>query len=250
MPTKRPDQLPDGEDFDFEDILMVEKDPETSERKLYKSTLREFMDAALKIDPERMGSNAIVGMQSKFEWLIEQMEKIEASSLIDVDSYKDFDSPTKELEESYTTPTPTPTPSITPTISATPADPNQPQPSPSVTPTPTSTPQSLTKELEVELNDFHVQILELPPQFLPEVHQYSTWRIKPGQDTDNVYTIFSGFFPNSFQPSVLKERLLTLKKISETQLKIETALIDDFGQIFSIQGLKNGSTIKFTIILS
>ena len=129
MPTKRPDQLPEGEDFDFDDILMVEKDPDSPDRKLYKTTLRELMEAALKIDSERMGSNAIVGTQSQFDWLIEQMNKIQESNITNVDSYENYDSPTKELEESYVTPTPTPTPSITPTVSATPADPNQPKPS-------------------------------------------------------------------------------------------------------------------------
>ena len=43
MPTKRPDQLPDipeDDDINFEDILMVEKSPDTNLRKLYKAKLR------------------------------------------------------------------------------------------------------------------------------------------------------------------------------------------------------------------
>ena len=84
MPVKRPDQLPEGEDFNFEDILMVEKSPDSNERKLYKTKLREFMESALKMDPERIGSNAVLGLQSKFEWLIEQMDKISQSPVLDI----------------------------------------------------------------------------------------------------------------------------------------------------------------------
>jgi len=37
MPTKRPDQLPEEDDFSFEDILMVEKFPDSEQRRLYKT---------------------------------------------------------------------------------------------------------------------------------------------------------------------------------------------------------------------
>ena len=71
--TTKPVEEIEGEDFDFDDILMVEKDANSENRKLYKTQLRELMRSALKMDPERMGSNAVLGMQSKFDWLIEQM---------------------------------------------------------------------------------------------------------------------------------------------------------------------------------
>jgi len=60
MPTKRPDQLPEEDDFSFEDILMVEKFPDSEQRRLYKTKLRNFIESALKFDSERAGSNAIL----------------------------------------------------------------------------------------------------------------------------------------------------------------------------------------------
>ena len=80
------------------------------------------------MDPERMGTNAILGMQSKFDWLISQMEKIIDSPLFELEPYSEYNSPSKEQEAPYISPTPTPTPSITPTAT--------PQVTPSSTPIP------------------------------------------------------------------------------------------------------------------
>lgn len=252
MPTKRPDQLPEGEDFDFDDILMVEKDPDSPDRKLYKTTLRELMEAALKIDPQRMGNNAIVGTQSEFEWLIEQMKKLSDSPILNVNDYSEFDSPTKELEKSYITPTPTPTPSITPTVSATPDFGGEPQPSPSVTPTvtPSASWKPASKTVTLRVEDFRSAIFEIPPSYLPEIHGYNNWNLKNGEDTDNIYFLFSGFFPKSFTPSPMNEKLLTLRKLNETEIKLEVVLLDDFGRVQDIQGLKNNSSIEIDIIYS
>jgi len=256
MPTKRPDQLPEGEDFDFDDILMVEKNPESGSRQLLKAKMRDFMISALKTDPQRMGSNAILGMQSKFDWLIAQMDKITQSPILNLDNYDNFDSPSKDEEKVYITPTPTPTitPSITP--SSTPLDPNQPKPSPTPTPTPTSTPKPTTKEFEIEIKGSKGQILNLPFEYLPSTHGYSDWRIKNGTETDNIYIIYNGYFPNEFKPSGVKERLSILNKISNDRLSIETVILgpnDDFldteGFIRSTQGLIDGSTLKFSIVL-
>lgn len=254
MPTKRPDQLPEGEDFDFDDILMVEKDPDSSDRKLYKTTLRELMAAALKIDPQRMGSNAIVGTQSEFEWLIEQMKKIQASNITNVDSYDDFDSPTKELEESYVTPTPTPTPSITVTPITTSLPPTTPNP----TPTPSATPRAATKTFTLTIEGPQSQVLKLPIEYSPDVHGYSDWKIEPGQDTDNVYLVFNGYFPDSFQPSGVGEKLSVLKKYSQKEIFIQTAIPGSTTEFFgtsvegpsrSTQGLIEPSKITFRITL-
>jgi hypothetical protein len=256
MPTKRPDQLPEGEDFDFEDILMIEKNPNSGSRQLLKAEMRDFMISALKTDPQRMGSNAILGLQSKFDWLIAQMDKITESSILNIDNYDDFESPSKNEEGNYITPTPTPTttPSITP--SSTPLDPNQPKPSPTPTPTPTQTPKPLTKELQLEIQGSKGQILNLPFEYLPSTHGYSDWRIKNGTETDNIYIIYNGYFPSEFIPSGAGERLSTLNKISKNRLSIETVIIgptEDFleteGLVRSTQGLIDGSTLRLSIIL-
>lgn len=252
MPTKRPDQLPEGEDFDFDDILMVEKDPDSPDRKLYKTTLRELMEAALKIDPQRMGSNAIVGTQSEFEWLIEQMKKIQASNITNVDSYDNFDSPTKDLEQSYITPTPTPTPSITVTPIFTSIPPSTPNP----TPTPSSTPRPPTKSFLVTIKGPQPQNLNLPIEYSPKIHGYNDWRIDNGQDTDNVYIVYNGYFPVSFTPTSAGEKLSILRKSSPTQLNIQTVIpgnniefLGIEGPIKSSQGLIEPSEVTFRVTL-
>jgi len=256
MPTKRPDELPEGEDFDFEDILMVEQEPNAENRKLLKAKIRDFMSSALSMDPERMGANAILGMQSKFNWMLEQMEKLSESPLIDIQDYDDYDSPEKDKEQSYVTPTPTPTPSITPTITPTPSvspepiDPSVPRPSPTPTPTPSVSGKPLTLEKKIILEDFYPSKFEIPPEHLPILNGYSEWRIKAGQDSENVYILFSGFFPDNFKPTTLNEQLLTFKKLNDTQMKIETALLDGDDNIVSIAGLRDGSSVEFTIIYS
>lgn len=248
MPTKRPDQLPEGEDFNFDDILMVEKNPDSPDRKLYKTTLRELMEAALKIDPQRMGSNAIVGTQSQFDWLIEQMNKIQSSNITNVDSYDEFDSPTKDLEQSYVTPTPTPTPSITPTPPTTPLPP--------ITPSPSSSPKPPTKSFLITIKGPQPQTVNLPIEYSPQIHGYNDWRIENGQDTDNVYIIYNGFFPESFAPTSAGEKLSILRKASSTQLNIQTVIpgnIIEFlgveGPIKSSQGLIEPSEITFKVTL-
>jgi len=256
MPTKRPDELPEGEDFDFEDILMVEQEPNAENRKLLKAKIRDFMSSALSMDPERMGANAILGMQSKFNWMLEQMEKLSESPLIDIQDYDDYDSPEKDKEQSYVTPTPTPTPSITPTITPTPSvspepiDPSVPRPSPTPTPTPSVSGKPLTKLVTFFVKDFHSAIFEIDPSYLPEVHGYNNWNFVNGQDSDDVYLLFSGYFPKKFNPSLMGEKLLTLRKLNATEIKLEVALLDDFGRVQNIQGLKNNSSLEIDIIYS
>lgn len=264
MPTKRPDELPEGEDFDFEDILMVEQEPNAENRKLLKAKIRDFMSSALSMDPERMGANAILGMQSKFNWMLEQMEKLSESPLIDIQDYDDYDSPEKDKEQSYVTPTPTPTPSITPTITPTPSvspepiDPSVPRPSPTPTPTPSVSGKPLEKELMVEIDGPRTPLFDLPFEFSPFAHGYSNWRIKGGEDTDNVYVIYNGFFPDEFNPSGAQERLSTLRKDANGQLTVYTVIPGEdivflgtatSGPPQSTQGLVRNSNLKFTIVL-
>ena len=265
MPTKRPDELPDfpeDQDLSFEDILMVEKNPNNSLRKLYKSKLRKLIKDGLRMDPERMGTNAILGMQSKFDWLISQMEKIIDSPLFELEPYSEYNSPSKEQEAPYISPTPTPTPSITPTAtpqvtpSSTPIPPGQPRPSPTPTPTPTQTPKAKQIELQVSITGNRPQIVDLPASYLPQNYGYSNWAIKNGSATQNIFSSFSGFRPDSFVSSGAEEKLSALNKVSETQLSIETVLlsepdelIGDEGYILSSQGMIDGSTLIFTILL-
>ena len=252
MPTKRPDQLPEGEDFDFEDILMVEKDADSETRKLYKTKLREFMRSALKMDPQRLGENAILGTQSKFDWVIEQMEQISKSPIMAVEEYGVFESESKQKEQQYVTPTPTPsaTPTPTPSDPTLTKDPNAPQPSVTPTPTPSASSEPLTKVVTFSAQNFHSAIFDIDPAYLPEVHGYKNWNFINGQDTDNVYILFSGYFPKKFSPSLMGEKLLTLRKLNNTQIKLEVVLLNDAGIVQDIQGLKNNSSIEIDIIYS
>ena len=247
MPTKRPDQLPEGEDFDFEDILMVEKFPDSESRKLYKTQLRKLMKSALQMDPQRMGENAILGMQSKFDWVIEQMNKLSDSSIIDLSTYEDFNSDSKDKEKPFITPsvTVTPTPSSTPLL-----DPSIPRPSMTPTPTPTTSSKPLMMEKEITLKGRQNMIVILPELHRPERYGYTDWSIKPGQDNKNTFFNFFGYFPDTFKPSAMSEKLMSFTQIDQKSLRVEVGLFDSAGDLNSTQGLIKGSEIEFTIIYS
>jgi hypothetical protein len=245
MPTKRPDQLPEGEDFNFEDILMVEKFPDSESRQLYKTQLRKLMESALKMDPQRMGENAILGMQSKFDWVIEQMNKLSENNIIDVARYEEFDSASKEQEKPFITPsvTVTPTPSSTPTL-----DPSIPKPSMTPTPTPTTSSKPLTLEKQITLTGPLNTICPLPIEHHPFTNGYNQWKIKAGQDNKETSLFFIGFFPDSYEPTVEFEKLSIFKKVDNKQLQLVTEYLDDLGLTSSQQGLPPSSKITFTII--
>jgi len=207
MPTKRPDQLPEGEDFDFEDILMVEKSPNSDARNLQKTQLRNFMESALKMDPERMGANAILGMQSKFDWLIAQMETLSNTETAGIQKYSDFSSESKNQEFPFITPSPSPTPSITPTPSKTPIPPAV---TPSPTPTPSSTPPPSFLDLQITFLGPKSNIIALPDQFLPEQNNFNTWQLIDGGYNSNLHDNFQGYKPVSFTPSTLNEKLFAI----------------------------------------
>lgn len=245
MPTKRPDQLPEGEDFDFEDILMVEKFPDSESRKLYKTQLRKLMESALQMDPQRMGENAILGMQSKFDWVIEQMNKLSDNNIINVDRYEEFNSPSKEQEKPFITPsvTVTPTPSSTP-----PLDPSIPRPSMTPTPTPTTSSKPPTMEKKVNLIGSLNKVVPLLSEYRPESYGYNSWRIKAGQNNQRTTLDFSGFFPDSFEPIDRFEYLAELKKLDHRHFYIVVAYLDSDGLTDVETGLPPNSKIEFTII--
>lgn len=247
MPTKRPDQLPSGDDFDFNDIIIIEKNPDSNARRLLKSTIRDFMSSANQFDSENVGATAIVGFQSKFEWMVEQMQKIAENPAAVITPYEEFESTTKEQESQFVTPTPsktaqpTPTPSFTPNIV------------PSQTPTPSTSRQS--KTVQFTINGPSVKSFVLPNELLPQNRGYTSWVIKPGQFTSNLTPNFLGVFPDDFQSSGLGEGLSVFRKIpNENALLIDTAIVEVqnvFDQEVAVEksqgGLVNNSSLTLTL---
>lgn len=244
MPTKRPDQLPSGQNFDFDDILMIEKNPDGSDRELNKATIREFMKSATQLDPERVAESPILGLQSAFEWIVEQINILAVDPVSPVSPYENFDSPNKDSEQAFITPTPTPTQSSTPAPTTTPF--KTPTPTPTATPTPSK--QPLPKRTQITLNGPLPQIVSLPTQYLPEARGYQSWRIIGGQDSSSTsLTNFFGYFPDSFTASALSEVLIVINKIDEGHIKISSGVEDDDDAIQLLGGLFDEASITFTI---
>lgn len=247
MPTKRPDQLPEGNDFNLDDIIIIEKNPDSNARKLLKSTIRDFMSSANKFDPENVGSTAIVGFQSKFEWMVEQMQKIAENPAAVITPYEEFQSPEKEQESEFVTPTPSKTPPLTPTPSLTPNI------VPSQTPTPSASRPSPVVELTIDGPS--ITRVSIPNDLLPSNRGYSNWEIKAGQFTSNLTPNFQGVFPDNFQSSGLGEGLFALERLNdENALFIDTAIINIetvFGQTVAVEasqgGLLQGSSLTITL---
>tara|TARA_B100002019_G_C21273077_1_gene603539 strand:- start:4077 stop:4829 length:753 start_codon:yes stop_codon:yes gene_type:complete len=247
MPTKRPDQLPEGSDFNLDDIVIIEKSPDSNARKLLKSTIRDFMSSANQFDPENVGSTAIVGFQSKFEWMVEQMQKIAENPAAVITPYEEFESSTKEQESQFVTPTPSKTPPLTPTPSLTPNIPL------SQTPTPSASRPSPIVELTIDGPS--TTRVSIPNDLLPSNRGYSNWEIKPGQFTSNLAPNFQGIFPDNFKSSGLGEALFALERLNnENALFVDTAIISNqtvFGQIVATEtsqgGLIQGSSLTITL---
>jgi len=261
MPTKRPDQLPEGEEFDFEDILMVEKDPNSSGRSLHKAQLRKLMQSALKMDPERLGENAILGLQSKFEWVIAQMEKLSDTQIANIEKYENFNSETKNKENSFITPTPSPsiTPSITPSL--TPLSDGEIRPShtptPTLTPTPSLTPETY-KDIVITFNGPMAPVVPIPDQYSPSQNGFTKWEVIEGGSSLNLYKDYNDASPVSFNPSDLQEELFEVKKELDN-IKIMVMKFEDFFDFFSgetfkletdVSGLVASSSIQIKIRLS
>ena len=243
MPTKRPDQLPSGENFNFEDILMVEKNPDSSDRKLNKVTIRDFMKVASEFDPNRVGENPILGFQSSFEWMVGQINTLSENPINGITPYDEFQSETKNSELVYITPSPTPTTSITPTPTLTPF--RTPLPTPSVTPTPS---KQFARRVQLSFDGPKPQSASLPIEYLPEARGFTSWRIVGGQSSDNTSLVnFNGYFPDSFTPSALNEVLIFVNKVDNGHVQISSAIEDEDGDIQFIEGLFESASITFTI---
>jgi hypothetical protein len=238
MGIKRPDQLPSGQNFDFDDILVVETNPNSENRSLKKATLREFVKSSTKFDPEKAGENPLLGLQSMFEWTVEQLESLAQDGVIPITSFQDYQSETKSLEFQYITPTPT----ASVPISTMP------------TPTPTPTPSNAIvypSEVQTTFQGELFSLIELPNELLPSNRGYSNWEIKGGQHTDNLYYNFFGYFPDDFQPSPIGEQLVHLaKKENSHQIIAVTKKVEfeDDIEINSFEGgLKPNSSLTITI---
>lgn len=253
MPTKRPDELPSGQNFNPEDIIIIESKPDSAARKLLKATVSDFMRSANDFDPARIGENNIIGFQSKFEWMVAQMEALQNSpsaSALNITPYENFESASKTLEGAQITPSVTPsiTPTITPSVT-----PNMPP-----SPTPAAPPIPLPPEAQITLNGpISPRSIMLPSSFFPISRGYTNWQIKGGSSTSNIsLTQFNNsFFPDSFTPSSLGEDLSILRKDPANEFNV---LIDTVITIFppedpeafyfvSQNGLLDGSSITFTI---
>ena len=167
MATKRPDQLPSGSDFEMNDLLMIEKDPDTFDRSLVKTSISDFMGSALKFDPERFGQNPITGFQSQFKWLMESMNALSQQPAFEstVNPYASVQAADPDEAALLPTPTPTYTPSATPLIPPTPT----PTVTPSITPTP-STPTFIRQNaITIEgSNDITRIVRNIPNELMPE----------------------------------------------------------------------------------
>jgi len=252
MPTKRPDQLPEGEDFNFDDILMVEKNANSENRKLYKTQLRELMRSALQMDPERMGSNAVLGIQSKFDWLIEQMNILADANAFDIIKYNDYSSDIKDAENEYIPPTPSITPSYSPT--PTPSQgyiPASPTPTPTITLTPSSSPP--IPEQIITVVGSTSSIFDLPNQYLPKIKGYNNWEIVDSGILENLSPYFVGTKPENYQPSAAGEYLaVLLKQPDSDSIIVRTHLIENEGspedeEIVNLGGLPLSASLTFKI---
>ena len=245
MPIKRPDQLPSGSSFSFDDILLVEKDPNSDGKVLFKATLRDFMKSALQLDPERMGANPIIGLQSKFEWVVDQVEALGKNPLYPVSSYEGYVSDGKSSDDQYTSPTPTST--VTPTV--TPSSTPFKSPTPTPTLTPSITPSPNTSEKQITLKGYLNETILLPQEHLPKNNGYSEWEIKEGSVEVGLSTYFEGVKPDSYSPTQLGEKLFTFKRLNEGEDFVFLNVVydeDDHKKIF-VQGLERESSITFTI---
>jgi len=253
MSTKRPDQLPSGSNFGMQDIVIVEKNPDSSSKSLEKATISDFMGSALKFDPKRIGQNAITGSQSQIEWLISGMNTLAASNTNSLSNYSSYSQSNPGAEAPYVTPTPsiTTTPTITPTVSVS-ATPNaSPPPTPTITPTPSTSRPSSTKQ--ITFSGPMPKFVIMPPEHRPEAYGFTSFSLfNNTSTTGNISEDFDGFLPDSFNPSQLGETLLQFEKFpgQDNLLIVATFLIDELNDIYDVQGLINSSSLTFTVSYS
>ena len=281
MATKRPDQLPSGTNFEMNDLLMIEKDPDTFDRSLVKTSISDFMGSALKFDPERFGQNPITGFQSQFQWLMTSMNTLSNVGLLSdaIDPYSSVQQQDPNEAQYLPTPTPSITPSNVPIIT--------PSATPPITPsiTPSSTPASFiqTKQFTFSgTNDNNLIAREIPTEDMPEyignyrfgggVKQATGWEFasnmgyyfqndpndpseydnSPFLDQDEPPFPVYNAFPDNFTKSVLDERLYRFEKAEygadNSNLVAVSVVTFQQSEYSSLQTpLLDGSSITFTI---
>ncbi len=277
MATKRLDELPSGQNFEMNDLVMIEQDPDTFDRQLVKTSLSDFMGSALKFDPDRFGQNPITGFQSQFQWLMASMNTLSNTSLLQdkIDPY--FSVQQQDPSESQFLPTPTPstTPSTTPLIppSLTPTV------TPSITPTPSTASmlasQSITFSGSASEDLIALQIpIENMPQFINDfnfgggVLKATGWEFKSNYGyynsndpddypnspflKDEQFPLYDAY-PDNFTKSSLDERLLRFQKLEyggsfSDRVAIAVVTPGANGYNFDLPTpLIDGSNITFTI---
>ena len=279
MATKRPDQLPSGKDFEMNDLVMIEKDPDTQERKLVKTSLSDFMGSALKFDPLRFGKNPITGFQSQFGWLMESMNTLSEMNMLSssIDPYSQSSDPTEGAH--MPTPTPSATPSSTPLIPPTPT----PTITPSITPTPSSPSMIAERSIIFSGQDSNGLIArQIPNEYMPEYigsHRFgggvlaaTGWEFKtnigyyfqndPTDPTEYVASPFLdpeappfpiyGAYPDKYTKSVLSERLYRFDKAEygadESDRVAVSVVTKSQGEYTTLQTpIPDGGSIEFTI---
>ena len=112
MPSIRPDQLPSGQNFDFDDIMLIETNPHNSNRQLNQISIRDVCKTAALCDPAQGNANFLVGLQSQFEWMFAQMNEMAKPNSGPIVPFSAFKSNNPNLPDIAGV-SPTPTPSMT-----------------------------------------------------------------------------------------------------------------------------------------
>ena len=243
MALIRPDQLPSGQDFSFDDILMIETNPNSSDRQLKKITVREFCKTASLFDPSQGSSNFLVGLQSQFEWMFSQlneMAKPNSAPVISFNQYKSQNPNLPDLAGVSPTPTPTmtPTPSVAPNVSPTP------------TPTPTPSPRSSKLRKIIKLSGpMSSTSISLPLEFRPSNLGYSNYEIidNPYLSDDLFSDSFIGQAPLSFSPSALGELLNSCIKNRDNSNKIDLDFLLTDSSGGRIEALMDAASVEITL---
>lgn len=245
MATKRPDQLPSGSHFGFDDIVIVEKNPNKSSRSLEKTSISEFMGSALQFDPSRIGQNAITGSQSELQWLISSVNTIASSNTNEAIPYSSYIQQNPGKEQPYITQTPSI--SITPTVTPTTTPVTSALPTPTITPTPTRTPQGQYNTITLE--GPLPMIYSLPERFRPSKFGYTSWALVDHPTTiENINQDFEGQRPISFTPSSMEEEFFSMRQIVQgSNVMIIQTWIEELGEIHP---MGPSSSVTFRIAYS
>lgn len=246
MSTRRPDELPEITEIDFNDILMIEVFPDDPEkRKLGKITLRNFLTIAQQYDTEKGANNLLKGYQSQFDWMFNTLQELAKPASGPVDTYEDFLSENDDILEAPPLPSPSKTPSPTATPSATTTPGRSKTPTPTRTPTPTKTPPSTTQEIVIEGPIFGYEY-QLPQKYLPSSLGFSNFYIVNDPDFAPIEE-FVGRTPKAFTPSGLGERLYIVEKIANRNALRIATIVDYDEDTERIATLLENSSLTLTL---